>query len=76
MSNEMIERVASALHSQGLEDGCENMSFADSAKLAKAAIAVMREPTLFMTDSANGIVSTQECREVYQAMIDAALKED
>lgn len=71
--SEIIERVARAIENVNLLD--YNLTKEEINSLAKAAIAAMREPTLFMTDSANGIVSTHECKEVWQTMIDAALKE-
>ena len=68
--SEMIERVARALYEA---DGDDTINW---PKLARAAIAAMREPTeaMLMESSCNAVETERLVRD-WQAMIDAALEE-
>jgi hypothetical protein len=79
--NEMVERVAGALFeaARGIK-----WEYADAANRggflteARAAIATMREPTEAMIDECPylGCEAEGSPTEIWQAMIDAAMKEE
>lgn len=72
MSNEMIERIVKVV--SGVE-GCKT-NCSHCRKIAKAAIAAMREPTEEMLIAGHCTTASDHLEMGYQAMIDAALKED
>ena len=83
--SEMIERVAVAIHNSRLTrvtswDRCIELYRIELRKQAKAAIEAMREPTEEMLidgtqDAGAGGPDKQYIKEVFQCMIDTALKE-
>lgn len=73
--NEMIERVAKAIHNKALERG-ELISSLIINHLAVAAIEAMKEPTEEMIGN-NPYYDDEfdlDGEEIYKAMIEAALK--
>lgn len=74
MSNEMIERVARAIYNNA-DPTCEwdeALNRDIYFTVAKAAIAVMREPTEEMLDAGD---VEGDAEFIYKRMIDSALKE-
>ncbi len=70
--SEMVKRVARAI--EAVRDYKEDISIrATPEELARAAIAAMREPTEAMTGSLRWF--GEDDLELWQLMIDAALKE-
>ncbi len=72
--------IMNAFFSRPVEEQIFNASPADNEDLAKAAIAAMREPSEGMIKASNlaegsGNLDT-DATNIYQAMIDAALKEE
>lgn len=76
MSNEMIERVGSVIENEVCQYGENFQGFLDI--IARKVIAAMREPTEEMISAGvvNNDVDFGVSKDCYQAMIDAALKED
>lgn len=79
MSNEMIERVARAMHDNTRNKTNEFNKLNDFQKqhlilMAEAAILAMREPTTEMLNYGHGVSDLAET--VYWVMIDAALQEE
>lgn len=86
MSNEMIEAVAKAIDPSTMNTKCHIPNCIECEgnkeiirKQAKAAIEAMREPTVEMMYSPDIDMSSQHdipsTKEIWQAMIDAALKD-
>lgn len=82
MSSEMIERVAKAIHSHDFPtyalkwEDTKQQIYLDVARIA---IEAMKEPTQAMLDAAEKSGSLEEGSSAYgcwQAMIEAALKDD
>jgi hypothetical protein len=73
--HDMIERVARAIADANMEDYGELKELHDA--LARAAIEAMRVPADAMLDAACELylASDHDYRIIYQAMIDAALRE-
>lgn len=69
--SEMVERVARAIAED--QDGMEDYWDA-YVNAARAAIAAMREPTDKMIEASLDDAWTAHTRQLYQRMIDAALK--
>lgn len=72
MPNEMIERVANAIHNKLKERGYNIIANNANKHLAVTAIEAMREPTEKMLKAAK----FYDAQDDYEAMIDAALKEE
>ena len=85
MNEEMVERIAQAMLDKLIADdeplaywamparSCFDGYF-DLKKLAKVAIAAMREPTQAMENAGNDYDCTPLAVDVWRDMIDAALK--
>ena len=69
MSDELIERVATALEPKCRAFGRGDMPMQVAREFARAAIEAMREPTIEMVFAA----PPGDAGEVWEAMIDAAL---
>ncbi len=75
MTDDLVERVARAIcdemHIQG-----KSWGGLQRHKLARAAIAAMREPTEAQLKAVQEWPGQQSYTDIWQAMIDAALKEE
>lgn len=73
----MVEKVARTIAVHSSEHNCTEQNWKDAIELAKSAILAMREPTEEMCSQQhlNDELTPYELKGLYQAMIDAALKE-
>ncbi len=71
--SEMAEQVAEAL--RVFNDERDDYAPFNARLLAKVAIEAMREPTDAMIASGRKHLHCDSCISIYQAMIDAALKD-
>jgi ATP-dependent RNA circularization protein (DNA/RNA ligase family) len=72
---EMIERVARAIYAKWDERTSGDAVEEIATELARAAVEAMREPTKWMIDAGGGNNSVFDAKCVFEAMINAALKE-
>lgn len=73
----MVERVARAIDPFAwLTEYGSNYRRTDSIRKAKEAIEAMREPTEGMLEAGYAVGPENQTHQIYEDMIDAALKED